>query len=79
MVGFCLALSGEEITKMVLHGLIEYFEVGGRHKNSHVIISLLGRFKNEVRELYHLLLVATTPKSGIKVQSWVECLLIIRN
>ena len=54
-VGFCLALCREEITKVVQHGLLEDFAVGGTNEHPHVVIPLLGRFKNEVREQYHLL------------------------
>jgi len=63
LVGYCLAQRGEEITKIVLHGLTDYFEMAEQYAQPHIMIPLLGRFKNEVGEQYHFLPVAAETKS----------------
>jgi hypothetical protein len=40
-------------------------------RRPHVVIALLGRFKNEVGEKYHLAPLAAETKSGLKVRLWV--------
>jgi len=48
-------MRGEEVPLMVFHGLMEYFdEVKAQHL-PHVVIPVLGWFKNEVGERYFLL------------------------
>lgn len=44
-------------------------------KRPHVVIALLGRFKNEVGEKYHLIPLAAETRSGLKVRLWVGRLL----
>ena len=43
----------------------------------HVVIPLLGRFKNEVGERLHLMLSMSSTKSGFKVREWVERLVVM--
>jgi hypothetical protein len=39
-----------------------------------VVVPLLGRFKNELGERYHLVLLAPITRSGIQVRHWLEML-----
>jgi hypothetical protein len=44
----------------------------------HVVIPLLGRFKGEQNTRYHLSPLASTTRSGLQVQRWVERLIEVR-
>ena len=71
VVGFACSLRGNEGFMMDLFGLISH---NGRNdpKTPHVVIPLLGRFKNETGERLHLMLAVNVTKSGFKVRMWVE-------
>jgi hypothetical protein len=44
---------------------------GTRHKeHKYVMVPLLGRFKNEIGEQYHLTPLAAETKSGLKLKLW---------
>jgi hypothetical protein len=49
------------------------------HLPPHVIIPLLGRFKNEIGARYHLTLLAVVTASGINVHLWVSRLVALRD
>ena len=44
----------------------------------HVVAPLLGRFKNEVGERYHLVLLTPVTSSGIQMHYWLELLIEAR-
>jgi hypothetical protein len=44
----------------------------------HVFIALLGKFKGELGFKYHLMALASTTSSGIKLRWWIETLIKIR-
>ena len=44
---------------------------------SHVVIPLLGRFKNEDGERWHVMVSTDVTGSGIKVRKWIERLVVI--
>lgn len=44
----------------------------------HVVAPLLGRFKNELGERYHLFLLASETASGFKPREWLEWLVAVR-
>jgi len=62
-----------------LHGLIKYGSdnllVAGKE---YVMIPLLGRFKNEVGDQYHLTPLIAVTKSGLQVKVWVHRLIEVR-
>ena len=62
-----------------LGSLIQHIDDGKeefvRHPN--ILISLLGRFKNENGERWHLLLVAAETTSGLRPRFWVERLIYV--
>ena len=73
VVSFACSLRGNEGFMMDLSGLISHIR-DGRNDNDtpHVVIPLLGRFKNEVGERMHLMLSVNITKSGFKVRMWIE-------
>ena len=78
VVSFVSSLRGNEGFMLDLSGFILHILVGKREDDfdhPHVVLPLLGRFKNEIREKLHLMLAASTSKSGIEVRKWVEMLI----
>jgi hypothetical protein len=73
VISFVCALRGEEVPLTNLAGIREHLVERGRNKIPHVIIALLGRFKNEHGDSnYHLLPVVNVTHSGIEVRRWIE-------
>jgi hypothetical protein len=69
--GFCLGLRGEEVVKLDIAGLLTYFEAGRDHcAHPHVMIPLLGHFKGETGERWHLLPIVWKTRSGIEAGVW---------
>ncbi len=50
VLGFTLALRGEEVPLIELCGIHKHLSQGMTHDIPHVVITLLGRFKNEIGE-----------------------------
>ena len=73
IMGYLLALRGEEIVKVDASGFLKYLDVGARHEEyPHVIVPLIGRLKGETGERYHLLPMARVTKSGIMAGRWAD-------
>jgi hypothetical protein len=64
MVGYARALRGEEIPKLEITGLLKHFTEGDKTTLKHVMLSLVGRFKQEDGEMQHYLPVAAVTGSG---------------
>jgi hypothetical protein len=76
VAAYCLALRGEEVVKMDIAGFLTYYEAGKHHeKHPHVMIPLLGRFKGETGERWHLLPIVWKTRSGIEAGNWAGRLL----
>jgi hypothetical protein len=79
VVAFCGSFRGPEVFMTDLFGLNKYLSAkltsDGR---PYVIIPLLGRFKNELGDQYHLTPLVSTTKSGIPVRTWLERLIEVR-
>lgn len=72
LIAYTLALRGEEVPMVCLHGIKEHWEQGHSHPTPHVIIPLLGNFKNEIGVCYHLMpVVARTPR-GLEPSKWIQ-------
>ena len=73
------SLRGNEGFLLDLYGLRLYLDEG-REPNSkpHVVVPLLGRFKNELGEQYHLILMAAVTGSGLSPRKWLEWLVQAR-
>jgi hypothetical protein len=79
IIAFCGSFRGHEVFLVDLHGLIKYAEkdlVEGGHR--YVIIPLLGRFKNEDGEHYHLMPLAWETASGLQPGLWVSRLVRLK-
>jgi hypothetical protein len=71
VTAYCLALRGEEVVKMDIAGFLTYYEAGKNHATDpHVMIPLLGRFKGETGERWHLLPIVWKTRSGIEAGIW---------
>ena len=62
-----------------LGGLIHhiYDGIGETEEHPYVVIPILGRFKNESREIWHLMLCSSSTVSEFKPRVWVERLLTL--
>ena len=71
IAGFCLGLRGEEVVEMDIAGFLTYYEAGRSHlAHPHVMVPLLGRFKGETGERWHLLPIVWRTLSGIEAGIW---------
>ena len=67
------ALRGGEIMMMEATELI-YRKLDGKEegKNGHIVVPLMGRFKNETGERNLIIILSNTTKGGIQIRKWVE-------
>jgi hypothetical protein len=54
-----------------LYGTIKYWEAGGQAEFKHLVVPLLGRFKGETGETYHLLCTVDRTNHGLEPRKWV--------
>jgi len=78
LIAFCGSFRGSEVFLTDLHGLRRMMEDTKKLGRDHVVIPLLGRFKGEQNTRYHLSPLASTTRSGLQVQRWVERLIEVR-
>jgi hypothetical protein len=71
---FCGSLRGNEGFLLDLYGLRLYLNEGKdpNDPRAHIVAPLLGRFKNEIGERYHLVLLSPVTQSGIQTRFWLE-------
>ena len=75
-VCFCGSFRGHEVFLTDLAGLIKYKkETDQSGRDDYIILPLLGRFKGETGERYHLTPLAANTKSGIQTGLWIMLLL----
>ena len=74
VVGFVLALRGNECFMVDAAGLQSHVKYGKDDIDGkgHVVIPLLGWFKNEDGSKLHLLVAVNVTTSGLEVRNWVE-------
>jgi hypothetical protein len=78
IVAYCGALRGEEVPLMDLVGVRRHHYEGMNHPQAekrHTLAALLGRFKTETGEKYHLMPLAKESASGLKPGLWMERML----
>jgi len=69
IIAFCGSFHGNEVFFTDLYGLAKYLrELPGE---DHVIVPLLGRYKREMHQRYHLTPLAATTNSGMPVRYWL--------
>ena len=72
------ALRGGEVLLLEASELVKRRLDGKDHKDHpHVVVPLMGRFKNETGERNMLLALASKTSSGIEIRKWVERLIIL--
>jgi hypothetical protein len=72
LIAFTLALRGEEIPMVELRGVHSHLTQDLLHQKPHVVITLLGHFKNESGESYHMMPVLATTPRGLEPGKWVS-------
>jgi hypothetical protein len=72
VVAFCCALRGEEVPMMSLSGTANHLNEGLQHRNQHVVVALVGRFKNETSEQCHLMPLVVVTATGMEPGKWVR-------
>jgi hypothetical protein len=78
IIAFCGSFRGSEVFLVDLHGLRKYLFNQDEPEQDFVIIPLLGRFKGETGDRYHLTPLASETSSGLKVKEWVKRLVFVR-
>jgi len=71
LIAFCGALRGEEVPMADLGGIAKHWEAGGMSSNPHLVVALLGTFKNEAGEQYHLMPLVACMSSGLEPHKWI--------
>jgi hypothetical protein len=73
IVSFFFALRGEEVPMMSLSGIIKHLTESMNHpRYPHVTVALLGSFKNERSERYHLMPIVLNTATGLEPGKWVQ-------
>lgn len=72
LIAYTLALRGEEVPLTEMKGIHRHWNQGLSHSTPHITIALLGRFKNEIGESYHLMPVVTATPRGLEPKKWIE-------
>ena len=78
---FCASLRGNEGFLLDLHRLCTYIAEGKEEvcAKPHVLVApLLGCFKNEIGEQYHLVLLVPVTQSGLRMRYWLEQLVEVQ-
>jgi len=79
IVAFCGSFRGPEVFLVDLFGLRKYMQQHPRDVGVEcVIVPLLGRFKGETGEKYHLTPLAAVTSSGLNVRLWLRRLIFVR-
>ena len=77
-ISYACSLRGNEGFMLDAGALIRYISKGASQDDvPHVVVPLLGRFKNEVGERFHLMMSVNITKSGLDVRWWLELLVTI--
>lgn len=71
-LAYTLALRAEEIPFIELTGLRAHWAKSLNHKRPHVVVPLLGHFKNEIGKSYHLMPVLAETPAGFYPEKWVK-------
>ena len=75
VMSFVCALRGNEGFMLEGEGLYQMIKFGSEEEDeklAHVVLPLLGRFKNEDGEKWHVMVAVSTTGSGLKVRFWIE-------
>jgi hypothetical protein len=76
-IAYCCALRGEEVPLSDLYGIASHWKVAQGHPTKHVVVALLGRFKGETGENYHLMPIVDVTTHCLEPGKWIGRLLEI--
>jgi hypothetical protein len=71
-IAYTLALRGEEVLLVEMRGIRRCWAQATTHEDPHIVIALLGRFKNELSECHHLMPVVFETPRGLEPGKWVK-------
>ena len=77
VIGFGAALRGGEIMLVEATEFCRRIDAGRVEATPHVLIPLMGRFKNEIGERNVLLVLVAVTSSGIQIRKWLDRLAMI--
>ena len=72
LAAFGAGLRGEEVPLISLDGLLTFWDKSSLVEDSHVMLTLKGRFKGEVDERWHLVPISDATRSGLPFRKWME-------
>jgi hypothetical protein len=72
LAAFGAGLREEEVPLISLEGLLTFWDKSRLGEDSHVMLTLKGRFKGEVDERWHLVPISDTTRSGLPFRKWME-------
>ena len=78
VTSFMLGLRGNETLMLDLKGLVDYVQEGNTAQKPQMVVTLLGRFKGEDYQRYHILLIPNKTNSGFEPRKWLEFLIEAR-
>jgi len=65
-------LRGGEVFMLVISEFVKRRDDGRKNKMGHVVVPLLGRFKNESGERILVLIFAKETNGGLQVRKWID-------
>jgi hypothetical protein len=77
VTAFCGSFRGNEVFLADMFGTAKYLRATDTPENT-IIVPLLGRFKGETGERYHLTPLAAVTSSGIQVKTWLSRLVELK-
>ena len=72
LAAFGAGLRGEEVPSISLDGLLTFWDELQMEEDSHVMLTLKGRFKREVDKRWHLVPFSNHARSGLSFRLWME-------
>jgi len=66
------ALRGGEVFMLEVSEFVKRRDNGRKYNMGHVVVPLMGRFKNETGERNLVLVLANEINSGLKVRKWID-------
>ena len=73
VLAFCCGLRGEELPLLSLCGVRRHIDRAASHPtHPHVVVALLGRFKTEISQKYHLMPVVLKTQTGLEPGLWMR-------
>ena len=66
------ALRGGEVFMMEASEFVKRRDDGRKHRSGHVVVPLMGRFKNETGERNLVLVLANETSGGLQIRKWVD-------